>query len=173
MPWSYSLAGGVEGGFEGLPLTPRQGHVLEQSRNHCRRPRALAQQAEQGSYHLRRVGAEMTIVPKPAVDDLGDTAPHRLRGGVQQTDELEHLGHLGCDTLSWRGTMALALLALACGLRRWRCWRRETLIEFCQQRLETFHQGGTAQQHRHLVNDSSVCKLPTQTLQLRQQVGIL
>ena len=114
----------------------------------------------------------MTIVPEPAVDDLGYTTLHSLRGGVQQADELEHLGCLSCDALSWRGTAALALLALACGLRRGRRWRCETLIEFRQQRLETFHEGGTAEQHGHLVNDSGVCKLPTETLQLRQQAGI-
>ena len=38
----HTLCRSVEGGFEGLPLTPRQGHVLEQGRNHCRRPGALA-----------------------------------------------------------------------------------------------------------------------------------
>src|SRR5262245_54727123 len=106
----------------------------------------------------------MTIVPEPAVDDVGDTTLHSLRGGMQQTDELEYLGRLRRDTLSWRRATALALLALACSRRRWRCWRRETLIEFCQQRFETFHQSGTAKQHRYLVNDSRVCKLPTQTL---------
>jgi len=90
---------------------------------------------------------------------------------MQQTDELEYLGRLRRDTLSWRRATALALLALACGWRR--CWRRETLIEFRQQRFETFHQSGTPKQHRHLVNDSSVCKLPTQTRQLRQQAGVL
>ena len=48
-----------------------------------------------------------------------------------------------------------------------------SLLEFCQQRLETFHQGDTAEQHRYLINNGSVDKLPTQTLQLRQQAAIV
>ena len=51
------------------------------------------------------------------------------------------MGRLSRDTLSWRGTAALALLALAGGLWRWGRRSCEALIEFCQQRLETFQQG--------------------------------
>jgi hypothetical protein len=83
------------------------------------------------------------------------------------------MGRLCHDSLSRCGTAALALLALAGGLWRWGRGSRETLIEFRQQRLKTFHQGGTTEQHGYLVSHGSVCKLPTQTLQLRQQAGVL
>jgi hypothetical protein len=55
------------------------------------------------------------------------------------------MGRLCHDSLSWRGTAALALLALAGGLWRWGRRSGEALIECCQQRLKTFQQDGTTE----------------------------
>jgi hypothetical protein len=83
------------------------------------------------------------------------------------------MGRLRHDPLSWRGTAALALLTLASGLWRWGRRSRKALIEFCQQRLKTFDQGGATEQHSYLVSHGHVCKLLPQTLQLRQQAASL